>query len=326
MSELSPGLSTQPISLPSISPEAYLKEQKIEREVIDELGPRIHDFYKDMPNDLKRNHILIPEESLALVSLLKWIDLHLPFSNEKRRYASNQLVRLSRSRSSDILERSPEVTIEDLQQEARLATIIGLRRYNPELSLKLMAVISIAITSNLQIFGSKILSGGFANSSSNKKAVIASDLNLIDCINAVSRSSYDHGWSDSFSVLVDHPQFNAKAPVSLDASNKEETELMGDIYKQIPYDIEDTTTIDDFNAVESMNANLDTIFKLPEFDSLGITARQKMHLRLHFEQGLSYPQIAVLHKPPITRQGVYGSIQAAIIKLRTIKPSLQLLR
>ena len=284
------------------TPEAYLKVGLMPQPtpaLLSELGNNIAQRFVGASDTEVREAICSDDERTALEGILRFIDHCLPQKvDEYRVRAKYRNIRLSRSIGQNLLEFNlPDLDINDLTQEARLAALYRLRRHDPGRSKSVLTFMPLVIASNLVHKAIDSISRGtrgqggqlgpehegFGSLKTRKQIALA-------------RSS-EGGYSDALTTVYQHPNFIHHEPLLF------EPEEPYDDYaaRFLPQDDQPIAPITDradqrvagmFNEAETSH-DLSRVFAVSDqWLQRPLTEKQKLILKLRYEEDMTFEEIA----------------------------------
>ncbi|HEY4963720.1 MAG TPA: hypothetical protein VIH90_03435 [Candidatus Saccharimonadales bacterium] len=290
-------------NLPSVPYDRYLYDdyRLLSREASAAYADVIGNTYAGMSNEEKLETIMSEEEQLLMEGVLKFVDYCLA----KRGWTGTNTARsISRARATTrgILSycREAEVDVDDLTQEARLATIRAVRNYDSSKGSKwpasVFAIIPRSILWRITAVGADAHRSGLKGGTGIK--------GVGDELHRTTQNAFinslEGGWSDKITALNDHPGFLERVDLDFDDKVTPESLVHEDSPDQHPVDVEAAK----LSPEERFDKFLGLIAEHVSF----IRPRTLEFFKLHHLMGLSPQEIADMQEPPISRQAVNESI------------------
>ena len=265
------------------------------------------------------------EERLLLDSMYRFIDYCIA-NRITTKNTENSSVRISRAISTNLRSfELPDQDIDDLRQEARLATIIQLRRFDPERAGQPTTVLPLAISSRLQSNGARALSRGTVG----HKGRGANIGSLSDVRRSVLSASSEGGWSDDLQQMYSHPYYIDHVPLLFEPEPEEAYDEYGTRYT-IPefqpivpeQDIADPQPFALVNEADLAD-KLDRFFAVAD-KYITLTDKQIELLRMRYEEALGYRKIG--ERNGYSHQAAQQNHDKIIEKIATVPALMEALR
>lgn len=278
--------------LPHENPDTYRTGYYYPPLSIEELEKHAQNIaaeFEDASNLDINTRPLNDEERFVASSILRFIDTYLPQENTKPRKAGNiRLKRVCRNIGSDILSFGfAEFELDDLRQEARLASIVQLRRYDPERGANPLTLLAHAITTQTVRFGGRALSHGMG--ASHARGFTTGHRPFVHVKGEAFLSKSEGGYSDRFEELKAHPYYKIVEPLF---GEPDETHGMTpDTPMELAHDQSDASALDGFENAER-GRGLENVLSILESTGVRLTPMRKKMLEQRYVEGLSVREIA----------------------------------
>jgi hypothetical protein len=267
------------------------------------------------------------EERLVLESLLRYIDYCLPnqpgFPRGKR---ATRITRISTAMGMDVLGQNfATLDTDDMQQHARLATLLQLRKFDSKKGTNPLAPIAYAIVNSIRSNAGKAATGGISYSQEGKKPTTKSERGISRLRDEMFVSSAEEGWSDRLHELHQHSEFCTTEPLRFEPDELKEDYGEDSLLKAtrplVPVAEADFAT--EFGVPDEVErtSTLDRFFTTMERTPVTFTLLEKRVLRMRFEQEMTFEKIG--QALDTTPQAPFHTMANAIKKVRAYPEALR---